>query len=92
MMFKPIFIFLGTISMTLAQDYFHSNYFDRKSNNFGGELAKNPERSMDLNNSLRSNPCNGEPSCCTVENPCDVNEGSCRPGTCKEGLFCENDK
>ena len=32
--------------MTLAQDYFHSDYFDGESNNFGEDWAKNPEGSM----------------------------------------------
>ena len=46
MMFKPFLILLGPISMTLAQDYFHPDYFDGKSNNFGKDWAKNPEGSM----------------------------------------------
>ena len=46
MMFKPFLILLGPISITLAQDYFHSNYFDQESNNFGEDLPMNPDRSM----------------------------------------------
>ena len=48
MMFKSFLFLLGLISITLAQDYFHSNYFDRKSNNFGKDLPQNPEGSMDF--------------------------------------------
>ena len=45
MMIKPFLILLGPISITLAQNYFHSNYFDRDSNEFGDDLAKNYEGS-----------------------------------------------
>ena len=46
MMFKPFLILLGSISITLAQDYFHLDYFDRESNNFGKDLAQNSEGSI----------------------------------------------
>ena len=50
---------------------------------------------LEFKGSIPSNPCNGVPFCCTVENPCDVNEGGCLPrnsDTCKKGLFCDNDR
>ena len=50
---------------------------------------------LEFKGSIPSNPCNGVPNCCTEENPCDVNEGGClprNPNTCKEGLFCDNDR
>ena len=45
-MFKPILILLGTISMTLAEDYSQPKSYDQELNGFGNDFA-NPEGSND---------------------------------------------
>ena len=46
-MFKPLFILLGIISKTLAQDYSQSNTYNQEVNGFGNEFVTNPEESND---------------------------------------------
>ena len=47
MMFRPLLLLLGIVSITFAQDHFEFDSYNLEPNYFGDNLANNAERSMD---------------------------------------------